>query len=116
MAPSHVNQEHPEQRKSPRFEISAFVDCTGGEVHLRHKLMNISLGGLCFQCEAAEEIGTEVELLIHFPDLNVSISARGEVVWANRSHPVDMGIRFTNLDDKRLETLKQYLQKAQQAA
>lgn len=115
MAPASL---HPasEQRKTPRYEVSAFVDCVGSELYLRHKLMNISMGGICFQCESAEEIGTEVDLLIYFPDLNASIPARGQVVWANRSHPADMGIRFINLDEKKQETLKQYLQKAQQAA
>jgi uncharacterized protein (TIGR02266 family) len=105
-----------EQRKTPRYEVSAFVDCTGSEVYLHHKVLNVSLGGVCIQCDAAEEIGTEVELLIHFPELNASIPARGQVVWANRSTPVDMGIRFVNLDDKKQETLKQYIQKAAQHA
>lgn len=115
MAPASLHQAL-EQRKTPRYEVAAIADCTGSEVYLRHRLLNISLGGVCIQVEAAEEIGTEVDLLIHFPDLNVSLPARGQVVWANRSHPVDMGIRFVGLDEKKQESLKQYLQKAQQAA
>lgn len=106
----------PEQRKTPRYEVTAYVDLTGQEVYLRHKLMNISLGGLCLQCDAAEEIGSEVDLLVHFPDLNASVPMRGQVVWANRSHPIDMGVRFVGLDDRKQETLRQYLQKVQQAA
>jgi uncharacterized protein (TIGR02266 family) len=119
MAPApqhHSAPATPEQRKTPRYEVSALVDCTGTEVYLRHRVINISLGGVCIQVDAAEEIGTEVELLIHFPDLNASLPARGQVVWANRSHPVDMGIRFVNLDDKKQDTLKQYLAKVQHAA
>lgn len=117
MAPApHQQPAANEQRKHPRYEVSAFVDCTGSEVYLRHKIINVSIGGVCIQVDRAEEIGTEVELLIHFPDLNASISVRGQVVWVNRSHPVDMGIRFTSLDDKKQETLRQYLQKAQQQA
>ena len=46
----------------------------------------------------------------------MSVPLRGQVVWANRSHPIDMGIRFVNLDDKKQESLRQYLQKAQQAS
>ena len=113
---SAPQQPATEQRKTPRYEVSAFVDCTGSEVYLRHKVINVSIGGVCIQCDAAEEIGTEVELLIHFPDINVSVPLRGQVVWANRSHPIDMGIRFVNLDDKKQESLRQYLQKAQQAS
>ncbi len=105
-----------EQRKTPRYEVSAVADLTGEEVYLRHKLLNISLGGLCMQVDSAEEIGSEVDLLVHFPDLNVSLPMRGQVVWANRSHPMDMGLRFVGLDDRKTETLRQYLQKVQQAA
>jgi uncharacterized protein (TIGR02266 family) len=106
----------PEQRKSPRYEVSAWVDLTGGsEVYLRHRIINISTGGLCIQCDLPEDIGTEVELMVHFPDLSASIPARGQVVWVNRSQPTDMGLRFVGLDDKRQETLKQYLQRAHQA-
>jgi len=38
-----------------------------------------------------------------------SLSLRGEVVWANREPPMDMGIRYIDLDDTRRETLKQYI-------
>ena len=115
MAPASTHQAASnEQRKHPRYEVSAFVDCTGSEVYLRHKIMNVSVGGVCIQVDAPEEIGTEVDLLIHFPDLNASISVHGQVVWVNRTHPVDMGIRFVGLDEKKQETLKQYLQKAAQ--
>jgi uncharacterized protein (TIGR02266 family) len=117
MAPAPQQQPAAsEQRKHPRYEVSAFVDCTGREVYLRHKIINVSIGGVCIQVDSAEEIGTEVELLIHFPDLNASMSVRGQVVWANRSHPVDMGVRFISLDEKKQETLRQYLQKAQHQA
>lgn len=115
MAPASTHQHAPtgnEQRKHPRYEVSAFVDCTGSEVYLRHRIINVSIGGVCIQVDSAEEIGTEVDLLIHFPELNASMSVHGQVVWANRSHPVDMGIKFTGLDEKKQETLKQYLQKA----
>ena len=115
MAPASTHQASTtEQRKHPRYEVSAFVDCTGSEVYLRHKIINVSVGGVCIQVDAAEEIGTEVDLLIHFPDLNASISVHGQVVWVNRTYPVDMGIRFVGLDEKKQETLKQYLQKAAQ--
>lgn len=114
MAPASQQQSAtPEQRKHPRYEVSAFVDLTGSEVYLHHKIINVSIGGVAIQVDHAEEIGTEVELLIHFPELNASLSTRGQVMWANRTHPVDMGIRFIGLDDKKQETLKQYLQKAQ---
>lgn len=104
----------PEQRKHPRYEVTAYVDSSGSEVYLHHRLLNLSLGGLSFQCEAPEPVGTEVDLLIHFPEIGASLPLRGQVVWANRSHPSDMGLRFIALDDKKQEALKQYLNKVHQ--
>ncbi len=103
-------------RNFPRYEVAAYVDCSGAEVLLHHRLHNISLGGVCIQCDTMEEVGTEVDLLIHFPDLNASLAVRGEVAWANRSAPRDMGIRFVALDEHKLETLKQYINKVQRSA
>ena len=39
--------EHP--REFPRFEVNAYVDYTGNEVLLFHRIQTISLGGVCIQ-------------------------------------------------------------------
>jgi uncharacterized protein (TIGR02266 family) len=110
--------QHPEtpteQRKTPRYELSAYIDCTGSEVYLHHKLLNISLGGICFQCDSPEAVGSEVELLVHFPEIAAQLPCRAQVVWVNRSTPGDMGLRFLGMDDKKTETLHKYLQKVHQ--
>lgn len=101
-------------RAYPRLEMEAYVDYTGSEVLLYHRLQNISLGGLCLQTEAMEELGTTVDLVINFPELDASISVRGEVVWANPDPPSDLGIRFVDLDSDRKETLRRYLELVEQ--
>ena len=58
--PPDANARAQQPRKFPRYEIAAYVDCAGSEVMLRYRLQNISLGGLCIQCEQVEEVGTEV--------------------------------------------------------
>ena len=107
----------PENRVSPRYEITApaYVDSVGGEVFLNQKLLNLSLGGLCLRCDAAEEIGTVVDLVVHFPELGTSVAARGQVIWANRTHPCDIGVKFIGMDERRLETLRQYIGRIQSA-
>jgi uncharacterized protein (TIGR02266 family) len=100
-------QENP--RAFPRFEVEASVDYTGTEILLNHRIQNLSLGGLCILTDALEDIGTIVDLVITFRDLDASITARGEVVWANKEDPMDMGIRFVDLDTERKETLRKYL-------
>jgi uncharacterized protein (TIGR02266 family) len=96
-------------REHPRYEVSAYVDYTGTEVLLYHRIQNISLGGICISSPSIEEVGTTVDLVINFPELGSSLSVRGEVVWANRDAPQDMGIRYLDLDEAKRETLRQYL-------
>ena len=96
-------------RAFPRLEVNAYVDYTGSEVLLYHKVQNISLGGIAIQSASVEEVGTLVELVLNFPDLDASIALKGEVVWANREAPMNMGIRYVDLDDERKDTLRRYL-------
>jgi len=98
-----------EQRKHPRFEVTAYVDYAGSEVLLYHRIENISLGGICIQTANIEDLGTIVDLVINFPDLDTSISLQGEVVWVNQESPMDLGIRYLDLDGERRETLRKYI-------
>jgi uncharacterized protein (TIGR02266 family) len=102
-----TSRDHP--RAFPRFEVNAYVDYTGSEVLLYHKIQNISLGGICIQSSSVEDLGTVVDLVLNFPDFDASIAVRGEVVWVNREPPMDMGIRYLDLDDDHKDTLKRYL-------
>jgi uncharacterized protein (TIGR02266 family) len=97
------------QREHPRYEVNAYVDYTGSEVLLYHKIQNISLGGICIQSASIEEVGTIVDIVINFPDLDSQIALKGEVVWANREAPMDMGIRYIDLDEERRETLRRFI-------
>jgi uncharacterized protein (TIGR02266 family) len=96
-------------REFPRYEVNAYVDYTGNEVLLFHRIQNISLGGVCIQTSGVEEVGTVVDIVLNFPDLDASIAVRGEVVWANRDAPMDMGVRFVELDEERKDTLRKYI-------
>jgi uncharacterized protein (TIGR02266 family) len=96
-------------REFPRYEVNAYVDYTGNEVLLYHRIQNISLGGVCIQSSGVEDVGTIVDLVINFPDLDASLSIKGEVVWVNRTEPQDMGIRYVDLDNERKEMLRKYI-------
>jgi len=104
-----ADESADDKRIYPRFEVTAYVDYAGSEVLLYHRIENISLGGICIQTASVEDVGTIVDLVINFPDLDTSIAVQGEVVWANREPPMDMGIRYVELDDERRETLKRYI-------
>jgi len=102
-------QRQEEQRAYPRYEVTAYVDYTGSEVLLYHRIENISLGGISIQTTMVEDVGTPVELVINFPDLDKSIAIQGDVVWANREEPMDMGVRFLDLDEERKKVLREYI-------
>src|SRR4051812_32059752 len=104
-----MSVKDPQDREYPRYEVSAYVDYTGSEVLLYHRIQNISLGGVCIQSPSIEEVGSIVELVINFPELGTSLSLRGEVVWANREAPMDMGIRYIEMDDQKREMLRQHI-------
>jgi uncharacterized protein (TIGR02266 family) len=99
--------DHP--REFPRYEVKAYVDFTGNEVLLFHRIQNISLGGVCIETSGVEEVGTIVDLVLNFPELDASIAVKGEVAWANREPPMDMGIRYIDLDEERKDTLRKYI-------
>jgi len=98
-----------DRRMFPRIEVNAYVDYTGSEVLLFHKIENISLGGISIQASKIEPVGTIVDLMVNFPDLDKSINVQGEVVWATSDEPLDMGIRYINLAPENKEVLKKYL-------
>jgi hypothetical protein len=97
------------------FELTAHADFTGNEVVDYHRVQNISLGGVCIQSSGVEDVGTEIDLIINFPDLGESIAVKGEVVWKNLDPPMDMGVRYLNLDDQARATLRRYLAMARRS-
>src|SRR5688572_30353066 len=93
-----------DRRLKQRYEVSASVDVTGSEIALNHRIANISMGGICIQSPSVEEVGSTIDLVINFPELNTSVQVKGQVVWANRQPPMDMGIRYIDLDDSKKDT------------
>ncbi len=98
-----------ENRVHPRYEVDAYVDIVADDVQLYHRIQNLSLGGICLQTPIVQEVGSTVDVLLNFPDLGKQIAIQGQVVWANREPPQDVGIRWVNLDAERRGLLEQYI-------
>ncbi len=105
-------------RQHPRYEVEADVELLSREGSTPadasapregHRIQNISLGGICIQTPRFEEVGTEVDLVIHIPALASDIVIRGQVVWANREPPIELGIRYVGLDEGRRSTLRRFV-------
>ncbi len=98
-----------DQRRSPRIQTNALVDVAGTDVLLFHRIRDISMGGICIECPTLEEVGTEVDLCINFPDLDEVIETRGVVVWAHEEPWRGMAIRFAELSEEHRSILRRYL-------
>jgi len=98
-----------EARVHPRYEVNATVDVSAADLLLYHRIQNISLGGICIQTSTLSEVGARVDVVLNFPELGTQVSMQGQVVWANREPPQDVGIRWVDLDEERRRLLAEYL-------
>ena len=96
-------------REFTRYEVNAYVDVTGHDVLLYHRIQNLSLGGICIHTGTVEPLGTIVDVVITFPELGTELALKGEVVWANVQHPKDVGIRWVEMSDDQREQLRSYV-------
>ncbi len=64
----------------------------------RHRLNNVSLGGLCCECAAPLTPGALVK--IRFPVVRPAFETKGNVVWCHRRQGhFDLGVQFTERED-----------------
>ena len=105
-----------EERRSTtnRIQTDVLVDYRGTHVVLYHRVRNLSIGGICIESPTVEPLGKIVSLSLNFPDLHQTIEVTGEVVWANEESPRDMGIRFMELDESQVQTIRAYIKLAGQ--
>jgi len=103
-----------DKRRHKRFELEAFVDYTGREFLLNHRIYDLSLGGMRLATSEPEPLGTAVDLVITFPDLDAAIEVKGEVVWVKPAPENEMGIKFNSVGMKELKLLQEYLKKIEE--
>ena len=102
-----------EARFHPRLRIHANADIIGTEVLLAAPVEDVSLGGCKFSGPAWEVPGTNVEVVISFPELRADLPLQGVVV---RSSHHDMAIRFVDLSDEQFGALRQHLHASREPA
>jgi c-di-GMP-binding flagellar brake protein YcgR len=100
-----------DQRKHSRLDLEAYVDYTGKEFLLNHRIYDISMGGMRLKTDELEEEGREVDLIISFPDLDSVIEVKGEVAWVKKMPEKEMGIKFKNLGISEHRLLQEYLKR-----
>jgi len=98
-----------DSRAHPRYNVRAFADVTGTDVLLYQHVEDLSVGGLRVQGGSQDDVGSKVDVVLNFPELDTELAVTGEVTWAKRDAPRDMGIRF-DLDAVDRARLEGYLE------
>ena len=70
---------------------------------------NISIGGIQFETEDIDAVGTRLLMKIHIIETKLTIEAKGIVVWVKRLKPdnYQLGVEFTEIKDEDFLALKQ---------
>src|SRR5262249_52737819 len=92
-------------RRHARYEVEAYADVTGDEVLLYHPIRDISAGGMRIETGSREAVGTQLEVLVCFPDQEQEVALAGEVVWADTIASFEVGLRWRFTDDESRELL-----------
>ena len=95
-----------EKRRSRRYEVNANAQVADQSPH---RIVNISLGGICLRTSELAEMGTILDLQINFHHPSGTIATRGEVVWRKQGPEMTMGVRFVELNSEHQRILRRYL-------
>jgi len=95
------------QRKHSRISGEAYIDYTGNEVLMFQKIIDVSVGGVKIIATQLEEVGTEVYVDLHFPELNGKVAyAQGVIVWVRDG---EMGVKFTSIEQEDKEIIDEFV-------
>jgi len=95
------------KREHARISGEAYIDYTGNEVLMFQKIIDVSIGGVKIIATQLEEVGTEVYIDLHFPELNDKVAyAEGVVVWVKDS---EMGVKFTSISDEDKKIIDEFV-------
>jgi uncharacterized protein (TIGR02266 family) len=103
--------------REPRFNVSINVDFSTKDMFLASRVTNLSRGGLFIESRHPLPIQSEIDLTFTLPEFQITISAKGRVVWnfdmKKGTHRLitGSGIRFTEITPEHRMILEAYLEK-----
>lgn len=111
--------EEKEKRAHKRLEVKEIeVEYTTGDKFVKDFVKNISLGGMFIETMKPLAPGTIIKLKFIIPGQKVPINLKGEVRWTSypkdvlrRTHPPGMGIKFIDLTERKLSSLRNFIEK-----
>ena len=88
-------------------ELPLWVSPLGATVEQPVRLVNVGLGGLCFEIAESLEPGARLRLELELPGLWDRLTLHGEVAWARPSTDgmTRVGVRFSRPTGKALRLL-----------
>jgi Tfp pilus assembly protein PilZ len=92
--------------------VEGYADVTGDEVLLYHPIRDISAGGMRIETGSRAAVGTQLEVLVCFPDQEQELSLAGEVVWADSLASFEIGLCWRFADEHARELLARCIEKA----
>jgi uncharacterized protein (TIGR02266 family) len=107
--------------RDPRFNVRINVDYSTKDMFLASRVTNISRGGLFIESRHPLPIQAEIDLTFTLPEFQITISARGRVVWnfdmkkGSQRLIMGSGIRFTDISPEHRMILEAYLEKLSRA-
>ncbi len=99
-------QAEKNKREFSRVEIQMLAELTvAGQPSIRGQLHDVSMNGLCVECESDFHVGDtcHVRILLGEPEAEIAIQAEGEV---NRRMGANLAISFTSVDSESYQHLQ----------
>jgi len=110
-SPAYVKEQRVYQRHKETLKVAL---CPSDYL-LRHDAFShdISEGGICLFTNYAIEIGQDVELKIHLPELKKPVIAIGKIVRRNETKDTSfvfvLGIKFTKIEPREYAQISNHL-------
>lgn len=108
------------RRQSQRFQVDLELTLQSESTIWIGHAENVSDGGVFVVSKELKPIGTEVEMTIKLPGVNMPVWAVGTVVWIRESSgkvdaPLGMGIQFRLIADDALRRIRDFVRERQSA-
>ncbi|MCG3172900.1 MAG: hypothetical protein GMKNLPBB_01071 [Myxococcota bacterium] len=97
---SSFTPQEPDKRKFSRVEVHMKVELRTTYVYASASVLNLSTGGVFIKTGKPLPVGSELDLAMHFPNLETPIQISGVVRWVRSGAELDqsgMGVELMNI-------------------
>src|SRR5262245_18884593 len=108
------------RRQAQRFQVDLELTLQSESTIWMGHAENVSDGGVFIVSRELKPIGTEVEMTIKLPGVNMPVWALGTVVWIRETSgkagvPLGLGFQFRLIADAALRKIRDFIREKQSA-